>query len=242
MAACLKGTRLLSVGLMFHTAQSDTLQCFARDPVKSTVHGTVEQFEPFRQFVSVLRIFYQIEALDLISCNVAQNPTSNVIARLNYGGGVRVNASINVTGQSNAGRGRGARPMGDWVLEMGGVDLVGRYFNAKITKVDLQLQSDNDNDNIDYKELLDKIDQNKRFHPNNRACKYFDVEYFNTLKTVDKGRLLQIINSGIENKDSRIGCYAMAFDDYDKFMIPKRRFWKAEQTFGNAFSNHFSHT
>ncbi len=26
------------------------------------------------------------------------------------------------------------------------------------------------------------------------------------------------------------------------FMLPKRRFWTAEQTFGNAFSKHFSHT
>ncbi len=25
-----------------------------------------------------------------------------------------------------------------------------------------------------------------------------------------------------------------------KFMVPKRIFWKAKQTFGNAFSNHFS--
>ncbi len=26
------------------------------------------------------------------------------------------------------------------------------------------------------------------------------------------------------------------------FMLPKRRFWKAEQTFGNVFPKHFSHT
>ncbi len=26
------------------------------------------------------------------------------------------------------------------------------------------------------------------------------------------------------------------------FMVPKRRFWKADQTFGYAFSKHFSHT
>ncbi len=30
--------------------------------------------------------------------------------------------------------------------------------------------------------------------------------------------------------------------DVCKFMVPKRRFWKDEQTFGNVFSKHFSHT
>jgi protein-arginine kinase len=57
----------------------------------------------------------------------------------------------------------------------------------------------------------------KKSHPDNRACKHFDVDYFMGLDDVDQGRLLQVINSGICNPDSGMGCYAMAFDDYDKF-------------------------
>jgi hypothetical protein len=151
MSSVRKGTRLLSVGLMFHTAEDATLRCFSKDPVRSTVNGNDATFDDFRHFVHVLGIFYQIDAFDLISCNVVQHATSNVLARLNYGG-VRVNASINRTGHALDGTGvTGQAAAGgynkgggdDWVLEMGNVDLVGRYFNPKITKVHVTLNLKN---------------------------------------------------------------------------------------------------
>jgi hypothetical protein len=111
---------------MYHTANADTLQCFAKDPAKSTDTGSDESFQPFQQFVEVLRIFYQIEALDIISCDVVSNTSSSVLSRLRFGS-VKVHASVNPTGH----RGKG----GDWVLEMGDVDLIGRYFKANIRKV-----------------------------------------------------------------------------------------------------------
>jgi hypothetical protein len=48
--------------------------------------------------------------------------------------GVEVNASINPTGQVHCGS-----ESGDWVLETGNVDLVGRYFSSEIEKTNLCL-------------------------------------------------------------------------------------------------------
>jgi hypothetical protein len=120
---------LKSVGLMYHTPNRYSLQCFASDPAKSTVDGSPESFESFRRFVAALRATYGIDDLDLISCDVVSN-TSGVLASLDYGG-ARVNASTNTTGQVKGG------PVGDWVLEMGNENLIGTYFNGTITQLDL---------------------------------------------------------------------------------------------------------
>jgi hypothetical protein len=122
---------LKSVGIMYHTPNRYSLQCFASDPAKSTVDGSPETFESFRRFVAALRATYGIEDLDLISCDVVSN-TSGVLASLDYGG-ARVNASTNTTGQVKAG------PVGDWVLEMGNENLIGTYFNGTITQSDIAL-------------------------------------------------------------------------------------------------------
>ena len=122
---------LKSVGIMYHTPNRYSLQCFANDPAKSTVDGSPETFESFRRFVAALRATYGIEDLDLISCDVVSNE-SGVLASLDYGG-ARVNASTNTTGQVKGGA------VGDWVLEMGNADLIGTYFNGTITNLDVAL-------------------------------------------------------------------------------------------------------
>lgn len=122
---------LKSVGLMYHTPNRYSLQCFASDPAKSTVDGSPESFESFRRFVAALRATYGIEDLDLISCDVVSN-TSGVLASLDYGG-ARVNASTNTTGQVKGGS------VGDWVLEMGNESLIGTYFNGTIAQSDIAL-------------------------------------------------------------------------------------------------------
>ena len=124
-------SRARSVGIMYHTPNRYNLQCFASDPAKSTVDGSVESFESFRRFVVALRAAYGVEDVDLISCDVVSAGTS-VLSALDYNG-ARVNASTNITGQVKQG------PIGDWVLESGNVNLIGRYFNAEITKIDLAL-------------------------------------------------------------------------------------------------------
>ena len=124
-------SRARSVGIMYHTPNRYNLKCFASDPEKSTVSGSVESFESFRRFVVALRAAYGIEDVDLVSCDVVSAGTS-VLSALDYNG-ARVNASTNTTGQVKQG------PVGDWVLESGNVSLIGRYFNAEITKIDLAL-------------------------------------------------------------------------------------------------------
>jgi hypothetical protein len=124
-------SRVRSVGIMYHTPNRYNLKCFASDPEKSTVSGSLESFEPFRRFVVALRGAYGVEDVDLVSCDVVSAETS-VLSALDFNG-ARVNASTNTTGQVKQG------PVGDWVLEAGNVNLIGRYFNASITMVDIAL-------------------------------------------------------------------------------------------------------
>jgi creatine kinase len=68
-----------------------------------------------------------------------------------------------------------------------------------------------------YGPSLKKVADIKVSHPNNLAMKHFDFDYFKTLSSADKKTLLAIVNSGIVNFDSGMGCYAMQPADYDKF-------------------------
>ncbi len=126
-------SRVRSVGIMYHTPNRYNLKCFASDPEKSTVSGSLESFEPFRRFVVALRGAYGVEDVDLVSCDVV-SAESSVLSALDFNG-ARVNASTNTTGQVKQG------PVGDWVLEAGNVNLIGRYFNEKIKTADLALTS-----------------------------------------------------------------------------------------------------
>mmetsp|Transcript_19322 Transcript_19322/g.25177 ORF Transcript_19322/g.25177 Transcript_19322/m.25177 type:complete len:454 (+) Transcript_19322:35-1396(+) len=65
---------------------------------------------------------------------------------------------------------------------------------------------------------LEAIKAIKKSHPNNLAVKHFDFEYFKTLSPSQKKALLKIVNSGVENADSGMGCYAMNPGDYDDFL------------------------
>ncbi len=68
-----------------------------------------------------------------------------------------------------------------------------------------------------YGEQARRILAIQTLYPENRACKHFDFDYFDTLDEASKQQLLQCAKSGILNPDSGMGCYAMAPDDYDKF-------------------------
>jgi hypothetical protein len=125
-----------SIGIMYHTGNRYNLQCFASDPPKSTVPGdlsSLDAFEPFRRFVVAMRAEYGVDDIDLISCDVVSG-TNGVLGALDFGG-ARVNASTNTTGQVKSG------PIGDWVLEVGNVRLIGRYFKADIANIDLGLSA-----------------------------------------------------------------------------------------------------
>jgi hypothetical protein len=62
-----------------------------------------------------------------------------------------------------------------------------------------------------------KIAEVRAANPGNRAVKYFDEAYFNTLTLEQQARMINIVRTGFENADSGLGCYAMAPEDYDEF-------------------------
>jgi len=65
--------------------------------------------------------------------------------------------------------------------------------------------------------LVAKIEQLKAAWPDNIALQCFDPAYFATLSDDQQTRLLKCLNSGIENPDSEMGCYACQPSDYDDF-------------------------
>jgi len=64
---------------------------------------------------------------------------------------------------------------------------------------------------------VEKIAQIKKDHPENIMAACFDMDYFKSLPENEQAELLRCCNSGIENADSCMGCYAMNPTDYDKY-------------------------
>ncbi|NKB51229.1 MAG: arginine kinase [Rhizobiaceae bacterium] len=63
--------------------------------------------------------------------------------------------------------------------------------------------------------IVEKIIQLKESHPANIAVQCFDAEYFSSLDSGLQQRLLDCMQSGIDNPESEMGCYACQADDYD---------------------------
>ena len=57
----------------------------------------------------------------------------------------------------------------------------------------------------------------KELHPTNLSAKHFDLDYFFSLNAKQQHEFLWIINSGTQNPDSCMGCYAMNWQDYITF-------------------------
>merc|ERR1719199_1881783 len=64
---------------------------------------------------------------------------------------------------------------------------------------------------------LGTIEKVKESHPNNIAVKVFDKAYYESLDAEGKAALLKCLQSGIQNPDSGMGCYANQPGDYDRF-------------------------
>ncbi|MEM1374682.1 MAG: phosphagen kinase [Pseudomonadota bacterium] len=63
--------------------------------------------------------------------------------------------------------------------------------------------------------VLDRIATLAAENPQNIALQSFDAAYYGSLSDQDRARLLQCMNSGIENADSEMGCYACQPGDYE---------------------------
>ena len=66
-------------------------------------------------------------------------------------------------------------------------------------------------------EKVSQICEIQKNYPQNLGAKCFDPDYFYSLELRLQQRFLQCLNSGIENPDSQVGCYACQPDDYDVF-------------------------
>jgi creatine kinase len=66
-------------------------------------------------------------------------------------------------------------------------------------------------------DFIARISALKARWPDNIAIQSFDPAYFETLSDAHKQRLQKCLNSGIENPDSEMGCYACQPSDYDDF-------------------------
>ena len=72
-----------------------------------------------------------------------------------------------------------------------------------------------------YKEAVDKLFAEvasiRESNPGNRCVKYLTREIFDSYERADQMTLYKCARTGIENKDSGLGCYAMKPEDYTKF-------------------------
>jgi hypothetical protein len=72
-----------------------------------------------------------------------------------------------------------------------------------------------------YKEAVDKlfaqVEEIRTSNPGNRCVKYLTREVFDSYEKADQMTLYKCAKTGIENKDSGLGCYAMKPEDYTKF-------------------------
>ena len=66
-------------------------------------------------------------------------------------------------------------------------------------------------------EKVFQICEIQKNYPQNLGAACFDPDYFDSLDLRLQGRFLKCLNSGIENPDSQVGCYACQPDDYDVF-------------------------
>jgi creatine kinase len=65
--------------------------------------------------------------------------------------------------------------------------------------------------------LFAQVEEIRTSNPGNRCVKYLTREVFDSYEKADQMTLYKCAKTGIENKDSGLGCYAMKPEDYTKF-------------------------
>lgn len=70
---------------------------------------------------------------------------------------------------------------------------------------------------MSHDERLSLIAKLKTTNPQNIALQSFDPDYFARLDVDRQRRFMKCLNSGIDNPDSEMGCYACEPTDYDEF-------------------------
>ena len=126
-------SKVTSVGLMYHSPGKDELGMFSNAEVVKVIEtdtslSNLKKYDVFILFARLIKCRTGATNLDMISCSLVQNPDSSLFKYIDIHALLNVNASTNITGGE-----------GEWVLEQGDRDLIGRYFNHSIKKSDLRL-------------------------------------------------------------------------------------------------------
>ena len=61
------------------------------------------------------------------------------------------------------------------------------------------------------------VESIRKTNPSNRTATHIDREFYESLSAIHRAQFWQCIRSGIENKDSEMGCYAMRPTDLMTF-------------------------
>ena len=112
----------------------------------------------------------------------------------------RVKGTVRVVSLNNT-QGGGGEGAVEGVVE-GMMTAAGEWMNAGIKSAEADLAT---------------LEALKTSHPNNIAAKVFDRKYYDSLDVEGKAALLKCLQSGIQNPDSGMGCYANQPSDYDRF-------------------------
>ena len=126
-------SKVQSVGLMYHSPGKDELGMFSNAEIVKVIDtdtslSNLKKYDDFILFTRLIQCRTGAANLDMISCSLVQNPDSKLFSYIDIHALLNVNASTNITGGE-----------GEWVLEQGDRDLIGRYFNHAIKKSDLRL-------------------------------------------------------------------------------------------------------
>ncbi len=126
-------SKVRSVGLMYHSPGKDELGMFSNAEIikvidTDTTLSNVKKYDDFILFARLIHCRTGAIELDMISCSLVQNVDNKLFEYIDKKSLISVNASTNITGGE-----------GNWVLEQGDRDLVGKYFNHAIKKSDIRL-------------------------------------------------------------------------------------------------------
>ena len=122
-----------SVGFMYHSPGKNELGMFQNANIvkvldDNTSLKNIKKYDDFILFSRLVHCRTKAPKMDMICCSLVETPDNKLFEYIDKHAHMEVNASTNITGGE-----------GDWDLEQGDRDLIGRYFNEKINKSHVRL-------------------------------------------------------------------------------------------------------
>jgi alpha-tubulin suppressor-like RCC1 family protein len=131
-----------SVGIFEENYELNTYQLIQSFPNSVLRNVQIEDpnldtWSQYKLLVSYFKNTLQIKSLDLMGCNINSSPDWNyVIGYLGKQFQIKIHSSNDNTGSKDFG--------GNWILESGNVDLIGKYFSNNIEKYQFTLGQNSD--------------------------------------------------------------------------------------------------